>query len=146
MLVLCSVAGVQSQSITVNRQMHRYKVPRIAFVNKCDRAGANPLKVADQLKEKLGLAAVALQLEHVFSRERPRGRKVQGNSAVDDFAGLVPEIRQDRVAGRRQRAGDDLCNSRNIRSGHTDYSQSARPGGCRYRADRVGAFLHLAPA
>ena len=61
-LVLCSVAGVQSQSITVNRQMHRYKVPRIAFVNKCDRAGANPLKVADQLKEKLGLAAVALQL------------------------------------------------------------------------------------
>jgi elongation factor G len=61
-LVLCSVAGVQSQSITVNRQMHRYKVPRIAFVNKCDRAGANPLKVADQLREKLGLKAVALHL------------------------------------------------------------------------------------
>ena len=52
-LVLCSVSGVQSQSITVDRQMKRYKVPRIAFVNKMDRAGANYERVAAQLKEKL---------------------------------------------------------------------------------------------
>ena len=52
-LVLCSVAGVQSQSITVDRQMRRYSVPRLAFINKCDRSGANPDRVMAQLREKL---------------------------------------------------------------------------------------------
>jgi len=52
-LVLCAVAGVQSQSITVDRQMRRYNVPRIAFINKVDRSGANPDRVVEQLKEKL---------------------------------------------------------------------------------------------
>jgi elongation factor G len=61
-LVLCSVAGVQSQSITVDRQMRRYKVPRLAFVNKCDRTGANPLRVRDQLREKLNHNPVLIQL------------------------------------------------------------------------------------
>lgn len=61
-LILCSVGGVQSQSITVNRQMTRYKVPRIAFINKCDRTGANPYRVTGQLRDKLDLNAVMLQL------------------------------------------------------------------------------------
>jgi len=61
-LVLCAVAGVQSQSLTVDRQMRRYGVPRIAFVNKCDRSGANPLRVRDQLREKLQLNPVLLQV------------------------------------------------------------------------------------
>jgi len=61
-LVLCAVAGVQSQSITVDQQMKRYKVPGIAFVNKCDRSGASPERVIRQLKEKLGHNAVAMQL------------------------------------------------------------------------------------
>ena len=61
-LVLCSVGGVQSQSITVNRQMSRYNVPRIAFVNKCDRTGANPEKVTRQLRDKLDLNAYMMQM------------------------------------------------------------------------------------
>ena len=66
-LVLCSVAGVQSQSITVDRQMKRYNVPRIAFVNKMDRAGANYVRVARCCKEKLGHNAVMIS-----SRSAPR--------------------------------------------------------------------------
>ncbi len=61
-LVLCSVGGVQSQSITVDRQMKRYHVPRIAFVNKCDRTGANPYRVKQQLIDKLNLNAVLMQI------------------------------------------------------------------------------------
>lgn len=61
-LVLCGVAGVQSQSITVDRQMRRYKVPRLAFINKLDRAGANPKRVIAGLREKLRLNAVPLQI------------------------------------------------------------------------------------
>ncbi len=61
-LILCSVGGVQSQSITVNRQMTRYRVPRIAFINKCDRTGANPARVTRQLREKLELNAHMMQL------------------------------------------------------------------------------------
>jgi len=69
-LVLCAVGGVQSQSLAVDRQMRRYQVPRIAFINKCDRRGANPLEVCEQLAEKLGHTPVLLQLpiglEHSF--------------------------------------------------------------------------------
>jgi len=61
-LVLCGVSGVQSQSITVDRQMKRYSVPRIAFVNKCDRSGANPIKVMNALREKLHHNAVMAQI------------------------------------------------------------------------------------
>jgi elongation factor G len=61
-LVLCAVAGVQSQSMTVDRQMRRYNVPRLAFVNKSDRAGANPVRVTEQLREKLKHNAVLMQI------------------------------------------------------------------------------------
>lgn len=61
-LILCSVSGVQSQSITVDQQMKRYQVPCIAFVNKCDRSGANPYRVAQQLRDKLGHNSVLMQI------------------------------------------------------------------------------------
>src|SRR5947199_364089 len=61
-LVLCAVAGVQSQSMTVDRQMRRYKVPRLAFINKSDRAGANPFRVTAQLREKLKHNAIMMQI------------------------------------------------------------------------------------
>jgi len=77
-LILCGVAGVQSQSITVDRQMRRYNVPRIAFVNKLDRQGADPVRVKDQLREKLRLNAVMAQL--------PIGRD-------DGFEGVVDLIK-----------------------------------------------------
>jgi elongation factor G len=74
-LVLCSVAGVQSQSLTVDRQMKRYNVPRLAFVNKCDRTGADPIRVMGQLREKLGHNAVMMQI--------PIGLEEKHNGVVD---------------------------------------------------------------
>ncbi|WFD43082.1 Elongation factor G, mitochondrial [Malassezia psittaci] len=61
-LVLCAVSGVQSQTITVDRQMRRYNVPRLSFINKMDRAGANPWRVVDQIRTKLRMPAAALQV------------------------------------------------------------------------------------
>ncbi|MFC1567486.1 elongation factor G [Thermodesulfobacteriota bacterium] len=74
-LVLCAVGGVQSQSITVDQQMRRYKVPFVAFVNKCDRSGANPFRVIEQIKAKLGHHAIALQI--------PIGLEADFNGVVD---------------------------------------------------------------
>jgi elongation factor G len=76
-LVLCSVGGVQSQSMTVDRQMKRYHVPRLAFINKMDRIGANPLRVVQQVREKLECDAILMQL--------PIGKE-------DDFAGVIDLI------------------------------------------------------
>jgi elongation factor G len=61
-LVLCAVGGVQSQSITVDRQMNRYGVPRIAFINKCDRSGADPNRVVRQMRQKLNENPVLMQI------------------------------------------------------------------------------------
>ncbi len=61
-LVLCAVGGVQAQSLTVDRQMKRYHVPRLAFINKMDRTGADPQKVLEQMRSKLNAEANLMQL------------------------------------------------------------------------------------
>lgn len=76
-MILCAVSGVQSQTMTVDRQMRRYNVPRITFINKMDRMGANPFKAVDQINKKLKLHAAAVQV--------PVG-------AEDNFHGVVDLI------------------------------------------------------
>ena len=61
-MILCAVSGVQSQTMTVDRQMRRYNVPRLTFINKMDRMGANPFKAVDQVNSKLKIAAAAMQV------------------------------------------------------------------------------------
>ncbi|KAI4097615.1 MAG: hypothetical protein Q9206_006379 [Seirophora lacunosa] len=77
-MILCAVSGVQSQTITVDRQMRRYNIPRISFVNKMDRMGANPFKAVDQINHKLRIHAAAVQV--------PIGME-------DEFKGVVDLIR-----------------------------------------------------
>lgn len=61
-LVVCAVSGVQSQTVTVDRQMRRYNVPRITFINKMDRMGANPFRAIEQINLKLRTPAAAIQV------------------------------------------------------------------------------------
>ncbi|KXL47343.1 hypothetical protein M433DRAFT_152870 [Acidomyces richmondensis BFW] len=77
-MILCAVAGVQSQTVTVDRQMRRYNVPRISFINKMDRAGANPWKAIEGINHKLRMPAAAIQV--------PIG-------VEDNFKGVVDLIR-----------------------------------------------------
>jgi elongation factor G len=77
-MILCAVSGVQSQTITVDRQMRRYNIPRISFINKMDRMGANPWKAIEQINHKLRIPAAAIQV--------PIGRE-------DHFLGVVDLVR-----------------------------------------------------
>src|SRR3989304_2712450 len=74
-LVLCAVGGVQAQSLTIDRQMRRYHIPRLGFINKMDRTGANPEKVVRQMRDKLGCDAVLMQI--------PIGREAGFRGVVD---------------------------------------------------------------
>ncbi len=115
-LVLCAVAGVQSQSLTVDRQMRRYGVPRIAFVNKCDRAGANPHRVKDQLREKLNLNPVLLQLpigledkfEGVVDLVKMKSFRFEGANGEKILEGDIPADMKDEAAKAREEMLDAL--------------------------------------
>ncbi len=115
-MVLCGVAGVQSQSYTVDRQMRRYKVPRIAFINKLDRSGANPFRVRDQLKEKLRLHPVMIQapigledkLEGVVDLIEMRAIRFSGENGNDITYSPIPDEMAAQCATLREEMLDQL--------------------------------------
>ena len=77
-MVFCAVGGVQPQSETVWRQANKYEVPRMVFVNKMDRSGADFMRVVEQIKKRLGRNAVPMQL--------PIG-------AEEDFKGVIDLVK-----------------------------------------------------
>lgn len=112
-LVLCGVSGVQSQSLTVDRQMKRYNVPRLAFINKLDRQGSNPNKVINDLRNQLKLNASAVQLpigleeKHTgvvdlirkksYTFDGERGETILEGEVPDDMKDLVEEKRMELI-------------------------------------------------
>lgn len=108
-MILCAVSGIQSQTITVDRQMKRYDVPRITFINKMDRMGANPWKAIEQINQKLRMPAAALQIpigledEHegvvdlvemkALYFEGPRGIKIR---VTDQIPGHLQELAKEK--------------------------------------------------
>ncbi len=124
-LVLCAVSGVQSQSITVDRQMTRYHVPRIAFVNKMDRAGADPIRVMHQLRDKLGhnahMIAMPIGAEDKFQGvidliemkanyyDGDNGEKLRVEEIPADLLAKAKELRHELVAAMGD-FDDDVLN------------------------------------
>jgi elongation factor G len=115
-LVLCGTSGVQSQSITVDRQMKRYGVPRVAFINKLDNTGSDPYIVAGQLKEKLGLNAVMYQvpigaegtLRGVVDLISMKGYIFSGDNGENIEEVEIPEEAADKAAEKREELIDAL--------------------------------------
>lgn len=109
-LVLCAVGGVQSQSVTVDRQMVRYKVPRLAFVNKCDRTGADPFRVSRQLKDKLNHNAVMIQLplglesdhQGVIDLVTMKAIRFEGDHGDDIIEGDIPPEMMEQAQEKRE--------------------------------------------
>ncbi|KAI1137369.1 translation elongation factor G [Hypoxylon sp. FL0543] len=112
-MILCAVSGVQSQTITVDRQMKRYNIPRISFVNKMDRMGANPWKAVEQINSKLKIPAAAIQvpigtedqfkgvvdlieMKAIYS-EGPKGTIVRIGPVPEDLKDFAEQKRQELI-------------------------------------------------
>jgi elongation factor G len=116
-LVLCGVSGVQSQTLTVDRQMKRYGVPRLAFVNKLDRMGANPWKVIAAIRKDLRLPAAAVQIpmgleehhEGVIDLIERQAIYFTGEKGVDMTREAVPEEYKDETETKRAQLVEALC-------------------------------------
>ena len=122
--VFCAVGGVEPQSETVWRQANKYNVPRMVFVNKMDRAGANFLRVVDQIKERLGANAVPIQLaigaeedfkgvvdlvgrRAIYWNEEDRGVTYKADEIPADLQELAAEYREQMVEAAAE-ANDEL--------------------------------------
>lgn len=108
-MVLCAVGGVQSQSVTVDRQMKRYEVPRIAFINKMDRTGADSQRVIRDLAKKLGLNVVPLQVPlgagngftGVIDLITMKAQTFKGENGEDVLVGEIPASHAEEAAAAR---------------------------------------------
>ena len=117
-LVLCGVSGVQSQTMTVDRQMKRYNIPRIAFINKLDRMGANPWMVIEKMRSKLKHHAAAVQIpiglegahEGVVDLIGKRALYYKGSFGDEIVDGKVPEELKELVRNKRTELITSLAN------------------------------------
>merc|ERR1719427_365212 len=118
-LVLCAVGGVQSQTMTVDRQMKRYNVPRIAFINKLDRMGSNPNRVLNQLRKKLKHNAAFIQLpiglesdcKGVVDIVNERAIYFQGDFGTEIVFDDIPAEMKDEVEERKFELIEHLANA-----------------------------------
>lgn len=117
-LVLCAVGGVQSQTLTVNRQMKRYNVPCLAFINKLDRTGSNPARVLHQMRSKLKHNAAFIQLPiglessctGIVDLVAQKAMYFEGDFGLTIREDAVPASMQAEVHDRRQELIEHLSN------------------------------------
>lgn len=115
-LVLCAVGGVQAQSLTIDRQMRRYHVPRVAFINKMDRIGADPFNVTEQLRDKLGCDAVMMQIpigkesgfEGIIDLITEKAIYFDGPNGEDVRTESIPDAMVDEAQRERQKTLESL--------------------------------------
>ncbi|XP_017049093.1 elongation factor G, mitochondrial isoform X2 [Drosophila ficusphila] len=118
-LVLCAVGGVQSQTLTVNRQMKRYNVPCLAFINKLDRLGSNPYRVLSQMRSKMNHNAAFIQLpigvesncKGIVDLVRERAIYFEGEHGIDLRLDEIPQDMRVESQERRQELIEHLSNA-----------------------------------
>lgn len=121
-LVLCAVGGVQSQTLTVNRQMKRYNVPCLAFINKLDRTGSNPSRVLHQMRSKLKHNAAFIQLpiglesncKGIIDLVTQKAMYFEGDFGLQIREDQVPSDMEAEVKDRRQEMIEHLSNADEI--------------------------------
>ncbi|XP_060666212.1 LOW QUALITY PROTEIN: elongation factor G, mitochondrial [Drosophila nasuta] len=118
-LVLCAVGGVQSQTLTVNRQMKRYNVPCLAFINKLDRLGSNPYRVLSQMRSKMNHNAAFIQLpigvesncKGIVDLVQQRAIYFEGEHGMDIRLDEIPQDMRVESDERRQELIEHLSNA-----------------------------------